>query len=391
VYVDAAAGNDSAAGTFGAPIRSFAKAAALARSANTKILFRRGQAWNTNAVMAITAANVHVGAYGTGANPVINITGQKVAVQTFSGASHVVIEGLTFDTPHKPVGQVANKTGVSAIFTGGTGIAVRDCTFLNVDDAVNANQNPNGLIVMDNDAPSVTGLRAYLLWAQGTDVVAVGNYAANSTREHIIRAADANRLLVAYNDFANPKRPGLDGADIDKGTIEMQRGSWAYIYGNTTRDGPVRVGPRGEATEPSSTRTNVAVIANNRISNYQVNVNPGTHHLAIREQPDHGERERRHPDHAVRPAGPERVEHLHLRQRRVQQRVAGPVPAGRGRDGRPVGHPGRNRYVAPNLAVGGNDTVAVSVNASDLSGFKAIYGNVWAGAEVDLDLRPGRA
>src|SRR3712207_8832463 len=52
--------------------------------------------------------------------------------------------------------------------------------------------------------------------------------------------------------------------------------SWAYVYGNTTRNGPLRVGPRGEATEPSSTKTSYVVVENNRIYNYQLNVNPGT-------------------------------------------------------------------------------------------------------------------
>ena len=257
-------------------------------------------------------------------------------------------------------------------------MAIRDCTFLNVDDAVNANQSPNGLIVQDNDAPSVTGLRSYLLWAQGNDIVAVGNYAANSTREHIIRASDANRLLIAHNDFANPKRPGLDNSDIDKGTIEMQRGSWAYIYGNTTRDGPVRVGPRGEATEPSSTRSSYTVVENNRISNYQLNVNPGTHHLMIRGNiiTANGQSGIR-----VMPSDPQgrNVSNVYILDN------VGYNYAATGRFLRVEGGlaarsvtVGRNRYVAPNLAVGGNDTVSVSVNGSSLVGFKAVFDNVWA-------------
>ncbi|MDB5295492.1 MAG: hypothetical protein JWO31_1475 [Phycisphaerales bacterium] len=377
VYVDAASGNDSNAGTSGAPIKSFTKAASLAKAGNVKILFKRGQTWNTNAALSITGANVHLGAYGTGANPILNVVGGTTAIQTFSSATHAVIEDLTFDSPYKPVGNVANKTGVSAMYIGGTGVAVRDCTFLNVDDAINANQNPNGLIVQDNDAPSVTGIRGYLLWAQGTDVVVLGNTAANSTREHVLRAADMNRILIAYNNFTNLGRGSVDSQDGTKGTIEIQRGSYAYVYGNTVKDGPLRVAPRGDDTEAASTKSSWVVFQNNNVNNYQINVNPGAQHVMIRGNTINDNAQS---GIAVNPIDPQGRTVLDLN---ILDNL-GTNTASSGRFLRVEGGLpsdtitlGRNVYRAPNLAVGGSDTVGVSVSASNLAGFKTIFDNIW--------------
>jgi PKD repeat protein len=242
VHVDAVAGRDSNPGTLGAPIKSFNRARQFATN-NVKILFKRGQAWQTNGWMSITGDNVHVGAYGSGANPVLSVVSGKTAIQTFRGSEHTVVENITFDSPYRPRGHDADKTGVSGLFVGGSNVAVRNCTFLNVDDGVNANQQPRGFIFQDNDAPLTTGIRGYMVWVEGSDIVLLGNRVANSTREHNFRIKDGNRLLIAHNDLANISRRHVDGQDDTKGTIEMQRGSWAYIYGNTTRDGPVRVGP----------------------------------------------------------------------------------------------------------------------------------------------------
>jgi hypothetical protein len=62
----------------------------------------------------------------------------------------------------------------NAILAGGRALTIRDNTFLNMGYAINANQNPTGLLVQDNRAPLETGLRDYLVWTQGTDIVIVG-------------------------------------------------------------------------------------------------------------------------------------------------------------------------------------------------------------------------
>lgn len=377
VYVDVEDGNDGNDGSQDSPIRSFEAASRYANRGDVKILFRRGQRWNTNGWMSITQSNVHVGAYGSGANPVFNVVSGKCAIQTFDSANHVVIENITFDSPYKPVGNDADKMGSNGIYVGGTNITIRDCTFLNVTDGINSNGQPRGMIVMDNDAPLTTGIRGYLSWTEGSDIVIIGNSAANSTREHIVRIKDGHRLLIAYNNFANISRQSVDPQDIRKGTIEMQRGSWAYIYGNTTRMGPIRVGPRGEATEPGNTTTKYAVVENNKIYDYKINVYPGAHHVMIRDNVSYVNND---PIVALNPRDPQGRQLSDIN-------ILDNVGYNSGRNGQflrsePGLRPGtvtlgRNVYNAPNIDGGVNGNAGVYVLAGDLSGFKRIFDNVW--------------
>jgi len=377
VYVDAVGGNDSNAGSFSAPIKSYTRATQLAATSNVKILFKRGQTWNTNYWLSVTGDNVHIGAYGSGANPVLRVVSGNTAIQTFGGSERTLIENITFDSPYVPSGNTANKVGVNGIFAGGTNVAIRGCTFLNLDDGINANQQPNGLIVQDNDAPSATGIRGYMLWTEGNDIIALGNYSANSTREHNMRIKDGNRLLVAYNNFTNLSRESIDKQDIRKGTIEMQRGSWAYIYGNTVKDGPLRVGPRGEATEPSTTRTTWVVVDNNKVNNYQLNVYPGTQHLMIRRNTFNNNAQSGIGINPVDPQGRPLTD-VHIIGNTAYNsattgrflRVEGGLASG-------TITLGQNKYIAPNMMVGSDNTAGVSVAANNLLGFRSVYNNTW--------------
>ncbi|HEX8912401.1 MAG TPA: PKD domain-containing protein, partial [Humisphaera sp.] len=377
VYVDAEAGSDANDGSAGSPIRSFEAASRYAARGNVRVLFRRGQRWDTRGWMSITGDSVEVGAYGEGANPVLSVVSGKCAIRSFDSASNLLIEGLTFDSPYTPVGATANKMDANGIYLGGTGVAVRDCTFLNVTDGINSNAQPHGLIVMDNDAPSQTGIRGYFCWTEGTDVVLIGNSAANSTREHIVRIKDGNKVLLAYNDFTNLSRESVDKQDIRKGCIEMQRGSWAYIYGNTTRMGPIRVGPRGQDTEPGTTTTRYAVVENNKIYDYKINLYPGAQHVMIRDNVMYADNA---PAIALNPVDPQgrRLVDINILDNVAYNSAANGqfLRSGSGLLPGTV-TVGRNTYVAPNLAGGINGNAGVYVLAGDLSGFKRIFDNTW--------------
>ncbi|QOV88004.1 PKD domain-containing protein [Humisphaera borealis] len=375
IYVDASNGSDANPGTIGAPIKSYTKAASLTTH-NTRILFKRGETWNTSGHLSVTSDNVYIGAYGSGANPVLNVVSGS-AIQTFDSAQNVLIENLTFDSPYK-AGVLAPKVGVSGIFVRGVGIGIRGCTFLNVDDGMNANGQPTGFIAQDNDAPLTTGIRGYLLWTEGNDIVALGNYAANSTREHCMRVKDANRLLIAYNNFTNVSRESVDKEDIRKGTIVMQRGSWSYIYGNIVKDGPLHVGPRGEATEPSTTRTSWTVVANNKISNYEMIIFPGAVHTMIRNNVFTNTANQS--AIAVNPSDPQGRPVTDL----IILDNTGYNYATYGRFLRVEGGAqadtitlGRNTYVMPNMTIGNNNTAGVSVSSYNLNAFKRIFNNIW--------------
>jgi len=117
VYVDASAGNDANVGSITSPIRSFAKATKLATS-NVKFLFHRGQKWDTTTWLSVTGQNVYIGAYGDGANPILNVTAGVCAIQTFGSSNHTVIEGLTFDSQSHAAKGTLRSSSASANLPG---------------------------------------------------------------------------------------------------------------------------------------------------------------------------------------------------------------------------------------------------------------------------------
>ncbi len=275
IYVDSNSGSDGGSGSSpSSPVRSIYRAEQLSTSGNVRILFHAGETFNVSQPIGIsvTHPNVYIGTYG-GTNATIMIDGPDAAFQSFKGGENLVINGLTFDSVYRPSGRNP-EIPATAIFPGGTSTLVENCTFLNVDSAVNAEVAPTGVMMQDNNAPNATGIRAYMFWGQGTDDVIIGNYDANSTQQHCLRTSGVDRVMVAYNNFTN-----LSHA---KGTIEIQKGTYAYVIGNTLADGPLRAGPRGQNTEPNSTVSNWTVFDGNRVTNADIEVWPGTHHMVIR-------------------------------------------------------------------------------------------------------------
>jgi hypothetical protein len=66
-------------------------------------------------------------------------------------------------------------------------------------------------------APSVTGVRSYMIYVQGSDFVIVGDTVANSTREHCLRVDGADRVLIAYNDLNNLDRARPEAIGLHQG------------------------------------------------------------------------------------------------------------------------------------------------------------------------------
>jgi hypothetical protein len=147
---------------------------------------------------------------------------------------------------------------------------------------VAAEGDPRGLLVLDNKAPLATGLRMYFVWSEGSDQVFLGNQVANSTRQHVIRSSGTTRMLVAGNDLTNLDRSAVDGADASKGVVEIHRGSFAYVAGNKIHDGALRAGPRGGGVEDDNTSTDWVVFENNLVTEHDIAIYPGTHHLMVR-------------------------------------------------------------------------------------------------------------
>jgi SdrD B-like domain/PKD domain/Right handed beta helix region len=274
IYVDSVHGSDSNNGSSPSQaIKTTAHADSLLRS-NTEVLFDRGEEFNMTTTFLTPYTNVVVGAYGSGANPIMNWNTSAVGVM-FSNSTGssigVTFENLTMDTLNH---STPNSSSLpQAIVTRGTNIDINNVQFLDVDYAINANSAPTGLMITNCSSPLSNGLYAYFLWDQAIDSVVLGNTVVNSIHEHIIRSSGASGILIADNNFTNN-----DG----KGCIEIHEGSYAWIEGNSVTNGDIRVGPLGLWGEPVTEITQYAVIQGNTVKNVSINVEPGSDDISIR-------------------------------------------------------------------------------------------------------------
>jgi PKD repeat protein len=370
IYVDSSIGNDSNDGSSpSSAIRSLAKAASLVRD-NTEVLFHRGLTFASTAAFLTPYTNVLIGAYGSGAKPLINQTSRingsvLFSVQEFSVG--ITIQDLTLDMAiqaNDPYNQQGLPDGVRP---RGTDVTIDNLTFLHVQYAVNANSGVVGLTVKNSDSPNLQGIQGYFLWSQGRDTVVLNNTVANSIHEHNLRTSGADEALIADNNFTNN-----DG----KGCIEIHDAAYAWIDGNSVTGGDIRVGPLGLWNEPLTSATDYAVIQGNHIENSLVNVFPGSHHIAIRDNIIHRDAPRLVDVRGSNPTGRQSSDILIVNNTGIDYATNGSFVYVENHT------PGivmdNNLFIAPHLVVNGGGTAGVYVNESDLSSFSEIRGNVWA-------------
>jgi hypothetical protein len=370
IYVDTSGSDRNSGSSPSSAVQSIYRAEQLSTGGNVRILFHAGETFTvTHPIgVSVTHANVYIGSYD-GTNATIYLEGPDAGIQSFSGGGNLVIKDLTFDSVYKPSGNDP-EIPATAIFPGGTNTLVENCTFLNVDYAVNAEVAPVGVMMLDNSAPNPKTLRAYLFWGEGSDDVIIGNYDANSTQQHCLRTSGVDRILVADNNFTN-----LAGL---KGTIEIQKGTYAYVIGNTLNDGPLRAGPRGENTEPASTVTDWTVFNGNRVTGTQIEIWPGTHHMLIENNIIE------HNGLADININPVDAQGRNISDIRILNNTG--IDTSKTGNfiyanyGLPNGSliVGNNLFVAPNLRPGSGGAASIYVQMKSLSGFASIFNNVWA-------------
>jgi hypothetical protein len=193
----------------------------------------------------------------------------------------VVVENLTFDSIYKPNGNSAGEIIATGIYPAGRNITIRNNTFLNIGTAVDAFQGPSGLLVQDNNAPNLLGLRDYFVWMDGNDEVILGNNVVNSTRQHVLRSSftTTNRVLIAGNTLANPTNGGGDSADSAKTTINIRAGQYVYVTDNKLSDGTVAIGP--DDALPENTVVPWFKFDGNTLNNAQLYIHSSVQHAMI--------------------------------------------------------------------------------------------------------------
>jgi PKD repeat protein len=251
-------------------------------NSNVSVLFERGQTFNMPYYLYVEGSNESFGAYGSGAAPVLMKTpGDPGIFYMTASANQIVIENLTFDSPNVATVYNAPEMTATAIYPNGTNITVRNNTFLNLEDAMDCYQGPNGLLVENNSAPSITGLRGYFMWMNGSNGVVLGNTVVNSTRQHIMRSSfnSTQDWLIAGNNFTGNNDP-YDPNEIVKTTINIREGSDIDITDNILTGASVAFGP--EVANGPGAYADWILLNGNEILNTQLQLAGGVHHFDAR-------------------------------------------------------------------------------------------------------------
>ena len=363
------------------PIKTLAKALTLVHD-NTEIRFRRGDEFDQTASFQIKHSNVVVGAYGMGDRPKILWTGDReneVMFYVGVGTSNVTVENLSIDTVYD---QDTNDHGTPMAFKmGGTNFTARGNELLNLQYGFMLNLRPTGVNIVDNTAPSTTGVRKYFAWVEGSQVTIADNYCANSTREHIVRCNFVHLLNISGNDFSNISRQDAgDVWDYRKTAVNVQSGDYAYVYGNKL-NASLQVGPLGKENgmkgeNSAGMRFNYAIAEDNEVINDQIVVNHGAQHVTFRDNVVHDDNGQGfaidgYDDTYQRGVVDLKVENntvtndgTHGSFIDVYGAVDGIVMTG-------------NLYLAPHLTIGSYETAPVKIAAKAYDSFTTIDGNLW--------------
>lgn len=287
IYVNTG-GSDSNSGlSASAPIASESRLSQILSSynnSNVTVLFARGETFNMPYYLYVEGSNETFSDYGSGAAPVIyktvSPTGDSGVFYMTSSANQIVIENLTFDSPNAAPINNAPEIIATAIFPNGTNITVRDNTFLNMEDAMDCYQGPNGLLVEDNSAPLLTGLRGYFVWMNGSNGVVLGNTVANSTRQHVMRSnyTTSQDWLIAGNNFTSADNPA-DAGEAVKTTIYLRLGQDFYLTDNTFADAPVEFGPTDDM--PTTATVSWIKLDGNTVNDCQIILHGSVQHMMV--------------------------------------------------------------------------------------------------------------
>jgi Ca2+-binding RTX toxin-like protein len=382
IYVDTHASDNNTGASTAQAVQTAARAVQLAgNTGNVRILFKRGETFNINATLQLNGSHMYLGAYGTGANPVLNRVAGYEDYVFLCGANSIgtTFQGLTFDSPNAVASGPAPEISASAILAWGTDVVVRNNTFLNLENALDGELQPHGMIVQDNTAPLIKGLRGYFCWVDGTDWSILGNTVANSTRQHDIRANDPAvvGLLIEGNNLTK-QYPADDPAETYKTTINVRAGNYVYVSGNVLNHSTLafNIGP-GMTTQQD---INWVVVEDNYFNDCPLQIKTTVHDVMVR-------------DNYIDFSGQSEIYLIsgdltdpygHLTDITIEDNTG----VNRGTLGTFLELDGQaaagtitlsgNLYVAPQEIFGASGyNSAVMVNAPDLSGFASISNNIW--------------
>jgi hypothetical protein len=381
IYVDTN-GSDANPGTsMELAVKTASRAFSLATS-NTRVEFKRGEVFPVTSTLWLQGHDQSVEAYGNGSNPVLMFTptdASQAVLFVGNQAVNITVQNLAFDSPNSVISGPADELNSYAIWAGGKNLVVRGNIFNNVGDAINGTQQPAGVIVQDNSAPLLKGMRGYLCWVDGVGWTIVGNTVINTTRAHCVRvnASDVTGVLIAGNNFTK-QYPADDPGEAQKTTVNVRIGNYVYIAGNILSGSTTSISDSpGQTLDQTA---NWIVYDGNTINNGQLSVNYVAHHVMLRNNILNITGTGQIP---IVPSGGTTIAGALLTDLTISYNTG----INTGQDGAFItvfGEPApssitidHNVYSAAGVRFGYGWDAAVWINAADMNGFTAISNNIW--------------
>jgi hypothetical protein len=380
IYVDNHGSDDGTGFSTEHPVKTAGRAFALAAS-NTSILFHRGQTFPIQSTLWLKGHDQLVGAYGAGDKPVLMfapVDGSQAIIFVGGQSYNITVENLTFDSPNGVTSGPADDLSFYAVWAGGTNLVVIGNTFNNIEDAVNGTKQPSGVIVQDNAAPLLKGMRGYLSWVDGNNWSILGNTVINTTRAHCVRVngEDVECVLIANNNLTK-QYPADDPGEAQKTTIDTRIGSYVYIVNNVLSASTTSISPSPGQT--ADQQANWVVYEGNYINNGQLAIDEVAHHVLIR----HNVLNITATGQIVVNAAATIVPGASI----SDITITGNTGINTGQDGEFInvfGEPApgsititHNVYSGPGVRFGYGWDSAVYINAPDTKGFASIAHNIW--------------
>lgn len=262
LYINADAADDSGNGTSStSPVQSITKLQSLLDAlptpdSNVQVFFKGGTTHTYDVATSLfLGSNVIVSTYGGTANATLNWTGSASdthVISTHSALRNVEIDNITLQCTTG-----ANSTGTLPRGmdppSGSWDIGMRNVQFINMDDAINGEGIPDGILVQDSKAPNADNIRSYFSFVEGQNWVFLGDTVENSVTQHDIRANEPDNglqyVLIYGNTMSNVF---VNSGDAAKSVLDLQRGNFFWIADNASYGGHLGAAPLDGNNAPTS-------------------------------------------------------------------------------------------------------------------------------------------
>jgi hypothetical protein len=291
LYVNGSTGNDNNTGNSeSAPLKDFAGAitrlASSSWQSNVQVRFARGQTFTLNSgdygsAQNLTNSGLIIGAYGTGANPILYNASLGTIFNAWTSAQNWTVQDITFEgTSTTP----SASNGI-ALEARGTNISIRDCKFEDLEYDVYGQGN-DGVLV--SDCSDSTPVYNYAIGDfSGQDTVVIGNsFTGASERPNGSGGYYADQPYVRFENTAAGNGHFLfEGNTVipsnanDASVTLRGYSDFDYFVNNTIGTYVMNV---GNGSNETGYQFNWVVMDSNRLVSSGINIQGDSDHVMVR-------------------------------------------------------------------------------------------------------------